>query len=187
MHEYRRRARWEKLCMNKENVIFFFIYLWQTTVILLQLYKFLRKGRNFGSVLWVLAKFATIWSVWLERNRRIFEEKESSLEELLEKIDYWVSLWASAHKELGLYPFFDWIRGWHLLLLWIVCLYFCSEFWCSFFSGSLFFWTPCPLLYLFCTFLFSMQFVSFQKKKKFSGKFEKEDCYCWFFDFLHAR
>ena len=69
------------------------------------------------NLLWSLVIHAVLWSLWKERNLRIFEEKEGSLANIIEAVYYWVALWASVHKELSQFPFKDWLRGWDFLLL----------------------------------------------------------------------
>ena len=49
-------------------------------------------------LLWPLVIHAALWTSWLERNRRIFEDREESLSNLLDSIYYQVALLASLHK-----------------------------------------------------------------------------------------
>ena len=62
-------------------------------------------------LLWLLVIHAVLWSLWKERNLRIFEDKEGTLANIIESVFYWVALWASLHKDLNQIPFKDWLRG----------------------------------------------------------------------------
>ena len=57
---------------------------------------------------------AICWSLWLERNSRIFEDKESSLEFIWERVKFWVALWVFETKEFKDFLFSDLIRDWSL-------------------------------------------------------------------------
>ena len=46
--------------------------------------------------LWRVTALAMTWVVWLERNRRIFEERSSTVAELWNQIRFLVGLWAKA-------------------------------------------------------------------------------------------
>lgn len=37
------------------------------------------------------------WSLWLERNRRVFEDKEAILEEVWSKLKVMVAWWTTIH------------------------------------------------------------------------------------------
>ena len=43
-----------------------------------------------GKTLWKVATIATFWAIWLERNRRIFEEVHESVESVWDRIRLWV-------------------------------------------------------------------------------------------------
>ena len=67
-------------------------------------------------LLWPLVIYAVLWSLWSERNQRIFKDREESLGNILDSIYYWVALWASLNDCLNQIPFSDWLRGWDLVL-----------------------------------------------------------------------
>jgi len=46
--------------------------------------------------LWRITLLATAWHSWLERNRRIFENKVGSVEDLWARIKFTIGLWAKA-------------------------------------------------------------------------------------------
>lgn len=47
---------------------------------------------------------ASLWVVWLELNRRIFEDKDMVFEDLFEKAKFLASLWASTYPSFKLFP-----------------------------------------------------------------------------------
>ena len=51
-----------------------------------------------GIVLWQAASIALIWTVWRERNARIFEDKARNSEYLWDSIHFLASLWAFCSK-----------------------------------------------------------------------------------------
>ena len=59
---------------------------------------------------------AVLWTLWKERNQRIFEDKAGSLVNIIESVYYWVALWAYLYKDLNQIPLKDWLRGWNFLL-----------------------------------------------------------------------
>ena len=62
-------------------------------------------------LLWSLVIYVVIWSLWTERNWRIFERREESSGNILDSVYYWVALWASLNNCLNQIPFSDWLRG----------------------------------------------------------------------------
>ena len=52
-----------------------------------------------GKVFWRVIVQAFCWSLWLERNRRILENREETLEEEWARIKFRVAWWVSNHKE----------------------------------------------------------------------------------------
>ena len=73
-------------------------------------------GGDKTKLLWPLVIYAVLWTLWIETNRRIFEERVESLTNILDSIYYWIALWASIHKGLNQFPFSDWLRGWDVVL-----------------------------------------------------------------------
>ena len=67
-------------------------------------------------LLWSLVIYAILWTLWIERNQRIFEEKERSFAEIIDSVYYWVALWATLHKDLNQFSFKEWLRGWDFIL-----------------------------------------------------------------------
>ena len=41
-------------------------------------------------MLWNVATTATFWAIWLERNKRIFEEFQESVDSIWDRIRFWV-------------------------------------------------------------------------------------------------
>ena len=76
---------------------------------------FMLRREKMTKLLWYLVIYAVLWTLWRERNQRVFEEKEESLANIIELINYWVALWASVHKDLNQISFTDWLRGWDFL------------------------------------------------------------------------
>ena len=66
--------------------------------------------------LWSLVVFAVLWTLWRERNHRIFEDREDSLANIMDSVHYLVALWASLHKDLSQFSFKDWLKGWDFVL-----------------------------------------------------------------------
>ena len=58
------------------------------------------KGRYKQKVLWRFAVLAAAWGVWMERNKRIFEGKSNSVEDLRDYIIFLIGLWARASRVL---------------------------------------------------------------------------------------
>lgn len=51
-----------------------------------------------GKVLWRMIVHAVCWSLWLERNRRIFEDKEECLDKIWSKLKFAIAWWIFNHK-----------------------------------------------------------------------------------------
>ena len=58
-----------------------------------------------GKVLWKVASIAIFWAIWLERNKRIFEEQEDNLESTWNRIRLWVAIWLYNYKDFKGIPF----------------------------------------------------------------------------------
>ena len=52
-----------------------------------------------GIILWRIIRLSILWSIWEERNYRIFNRKESAQEDLLTIVLYRITQWTSARKE----------------------------------------------------------------------------------------
>ena len=53
---------------------------------------------------------ATLWAIWGERNNRIFQDSSSSVEELWDKICFWVAIWLKNVKTFSSWSFSDLLR-----------------------------------------------------------------------------
>ena len=53
---------------------------------------------------------ATLWAIWGERNNRIFQDCVSSVDELWEKICFWVAIWLKNVKSFRFWSFSDLLR-----------------------------------------------------------------------------
>lgn len=51
--------------------------------------------------LWKVVVLAALCGIWLERNIRVFEDREEDELVLWEKIIFWFSLWVYRDKEFG--------------------------------------------------------------------------------------
>ena len=71
---------------------------------------------NKGKVLWKVVSVATFWAIWLERNNRIFEEGEESVEFLWDRIRLWVGIWLQNCKDFKRIPFSLLVRDWNTFL-----------------------------------------------------------------------
>ncbi|XP_040371882.1 uncharacterized protein LOC112192237 isoform X2 [Rosa chinensis] len=70
------------------------------------------KGKK-AKTLWGCGVLAVCWVVWLERNRRIFENYGGSeREDMWERVKFWASLWVSISKEFKDYSLSSIILNW---------------------------------------------------------------------------
>lgn len=53
---------------------------------------------NMDAVLWGCMVIQLLWMIWMERNTRMFEEKELEVTDIFEKPKFSASLWALMHK-----------------------------------------------------------------------------------------
>ena len=60
---------------------------------------------------------AIAWSVWQERNARVFEEKYTEAEEVWYKIQFVASLWASSSNLFGTISITDLSNNWAAAIL----------------------------------------------------------------------
>ena len=70
-------------------------YRWAEFIVIK--WRFQQHGKKI-KVLWRFLMMAVAWLVWLERNRRVFEERWNSIEELWCHARFLVGLWARASK-----------------------------------------------------------------------------------------
>ncbi|KAL5727359.1 hypothetical protein ACHQM5_000567 [Ranunculus cassubicifolius] len=52
-----------------------------------------------GSIYWAIVPHAVVWSIWGERNRRVFEDKDKVNSQLVTEIKSWIWEW-SCESEL---------------------------------------------------------------------------------------
>ncbi|CAL8992526.1 unnamed protein product [Prunus brigantina] len=53
-----------------------------------------------ASTLWGCLVHSVFWNIWIERNRRIFEDyKGVGVSELWDRVKYWAALWASVTED----------------------------------------------------------------------------------------
>ena len=69
-----------------------------------------------GKILWKVAVYATLWAIWLERNKQIFEEAEETSESIWDRIRLWVAIWVHVCKDFKSIPFSLLIREWNPFL-----------------------------------------------------------------------
>ncbi|KAL5583298.1 hypothetical protein UlMin_015740 [Ulmus minor] len=69
-------------------------------------------SNNMAKTLWNCMVFSLLWHIWLERNIRIFEDKEMLLEDIFEKAKFSTLQWAFSDKSFKGFPFslvaFNW-------------------------------------------------------------------------------
>jgi hypothetical protein len=53
-------------------------------------------GKTMSAVVWKMVSICIFWSIWRERNNRCFEDLESSLEEILASLLYYLYSWTAA-------------------------------------------------------------------------------------------
>lgn len=58
-----------------------------------------------GEVLWRMIVQAVCWTIWLERNRRIFEDKEETVVETWAKLNFMLAWWIVNHKIVRVFFF----------------------------------------------------------------------------------
>lgn len=74
-------------------------------------------GKN-AKILWGCGVLAVNWVVWMERNKRIFEDYGGAgLEELWERVKLWASLWASISREFKDYTLSTIILDWQAVVV----------------------------------------------------------------------
>ena len=78
---------------------------------------FVEEMVDFGSnkmarALWNSMIVALIWSIWMERNDRIFSDKESHPQDLFERAKYLASVWASTDKSFRGFPLSLIVNNW---------------------------------------------------------------------------
>ena len=69
-----------------------------------------------GHVFWSVIVQAMCWTLWLERNRRIFEDIEESLEDVWDRFKFRAAWWVSKHKEFKAFFVSDIVRDWSCVL-----------------------------------------------------------------------
>lgn len=63
-------------------------------------------GSSFRRSLWIATILRIVWSIWLERNKRIFQGKEGLISNLLEVIKLWAAWWMVGSLKLrGVFMF----------------------------------------------------------------------------------
>ena len=73
---------------------------------------FKRKGRT----LWICFVSVRLWSIWNERNKRIFEDIYVGVEGLWESCQFRVALWIKEFKDFRRMFLSDIARGWEYIL-----------------------------------------------------------------------
>ena len=68
------------------------------------------------NILWKLVVYATVWKLWLERNRRVFINKSKSAEEVVESIVWTVWEWVCNCKHFIDVSLEDLNRSWAVVL-----------------------------------------------------------------------
>uniref|UniRef100_A0A803PZR8 Reverse transcriptase zinc-binding domain-containing protein n=1 Tax=Cannabis sativa TaxID=3483 RepID=A0A803PZR8_CANSA len=74
------------------------------------------KGSKRQDILWKTAVLATIWAIWLERNTRIFEDVENSLQSGAGQNKITTRTWVFRTKHFEDLSFLDLSREWRVLL-----------------------------------------------------------------------
>ena len=72
--------------------------------------------RKDAKSLWQCAMYATIWSIWLERNYHIFNDRFSDKQVLWDRVRHFAFIWCKAHDLFrGIY-LSDMLRNWKAML-----------------------------------------------------------------------
>lgn len=69
-------------------------------------------GNKRAKTMWSCVVFAVFWSIWLERNARIFDGKELDVKALWERAEYLASFWAYVSRLFKGVTFFLISRNW---------------------------------------------------------------------------
>ncbi|OVA05639.1 Reverse transcriptase zinc-binding domain [Macleaya cordata] len=69
-----------------------------------------------GKLIWEIQFFAITWGIWKERNRRVFRDKEETIEEIILDIKAMVFRWASTNTLFRNSRFQDFVFFWDSLL-----------------------------------------------------------------------
>ncbi|PON52587.1 hypothetical protein PanWU01x14_208390 [Parasponia andersonii] len=64
--------------------------------------------------LWNAAVIAIFWSIWIERNKRIFDDAKEDLNSIWEKVKYLVALWVYDTRFFKDFSFSDHCRDWSI-------------------------------------------------------------------------
>lgn len=72
-------------------------------------------GSYRGRVVWKLMLVATLWSVWLERNRWVFQNERKGIHTVVDLILYEISIWAARCKEFEGYSLAEISLSWNPL------------------------------------------------------------------------
>ena len=62
---------------------------------------------------WKVAITATFWAIWLECNKRIFEDVQDPVEIIWDRIRLWVGIWLLSYKDFKSILFTLIIRDWN--------------------------------------------------------------------------
>ena len=54
-------------------------------------------GRDLAKAIWRMAPLCVIWCIWRERNARLFEDKECSVDGVRKNMISMLHMWAMAH------------------------------------------------------------------------------------------
>ena len=54
-----------------------------------------------GRILWIAALYGTIWKLWLERNKRVFQNTSKSVKKVVESIVWSVSEWVEKRRQFS--------------------------------------------------------------------------------------
>lgn len=65
-----------------------------------------RSSHSFFKVIW----FACAWTIWKERNNRVFNNQTSDPHTILDKVKLTSFLWLKAHSPSFVYDYYDWWR-----------------------------------------------------------------------------
>ena len=74
-------------------------------------------GSEKGKALWRSSFRAVLWSIWNERNAQCFDDNQSSLESLVDRLKFTIAPWVSILPRFRDIPFDFIVRNWRELAL----------------------------------------------------------------------
>ncbi|OVA14077.1 Reverse transcriptase zinc-binding domain [Macleaya cordata] len=74
------------------------------------------RGKGRGKRVWRILNYAILWALWVERNKRVFDDRESSVLEVVNNVKSLVFLWCTKEKTFEGYRFDDLVIRWDTVI-----------------------------------------------------------------------